>query len=175
MLWQLGWGPPPSQLPGGLGGGDSTQFQMWPDGVVVLAPGGQHGPCLHHGGNQRLVEGLIARPPAQATAGTGLYRQDGSADTAPLVWQFRSDDTPGARSVRHSHGHGHGRPHHAARRASPFFAEMSFYTAMSSIASAKSFLSLAFSSSSLRSRLACATSRPPNLAFHLWNVASLIP
>ena len=32
---------------------------------------------------------------------------------------------------------------------------------------AKSFFSLAFSSSSVRSRLASVTSRPPNLAFHL--------
>ena len=48
-----------------------------------------------------------------------------------------------------------------------FFDEMSFKTAMSSIASAKSFFSLAFSSSSVRSRLASVTSRPPNLAFHL--------
>ena len=47
-----------------------------------------------------------------------------------------------------------------------FFAEMSLKAAMSSIASAKSFFSLAFSSSSVRSRLASVTSRPPNLAFH---------
>jgi hypothetical protein len=38
---------------------------------------------------------------------------------------------------------------------------------MSSIASAKSFFSLPFSSSSVRSRLASDTSRPPNFAFHL--------
>ena len=55
-----------------------------------------------------------------------------------------------------------------------FFEEMSFKTAMSSIASAKSFFSLPFSSSSVRSRLASVTSRPPNLAFHLQKVASLI-
>jgi hypothetical protein len=48
-----------------------------------------------------------------------------------------------------------------------FFDEMSFNTAMSSIASASSFFSLAFSSSSDRSRLASETSSPPYLAFHL--------
>jgi hypothetical protein len=46
-----------------------------------------------------------------------------------------------------------------------FFAEMTFNTAMSSIASASSRLSLAFSFSSDRSRLASETSSPPYLAF----------
>jgi hypothetical protein len=40
-------------------------------------------------------------------------------------------------------------------------------SALSSIASANSFFSLAFSSSSDLKRLASDTSRPPNLAFHL--------
>ena len=54
-----------------------------------------------------------------------------------------------------------------------FFAEMSFSTAMSSIASASNFFSLALfvryaaSPSRVRSRLASVTSSPPNLAFHL--------
>jgi hypothetical protein len=39
---------------------------MRPDGVVVLPPGDQHGPCLHHGGKQRLIEALIAQPPVEA-------------------------------------------------------------------------------------------------------------
>jgi len=39
--------------------------------------------------------------------------------------------------------------------------------ALSSIASAKSFFSFAFSSSICRSRFASDTSSPPNLAFHL--------
>jgi hypothetical protein len=44
---------------------------------------------------------------------------------------------------------------------------MSFSTAMSSIASASSFFSLAISSSSDRSRLASETSSPPYFDFHL--------
>ena len=48
-----------------------------------------------------------------------------------------------------------------------FFAATSFSTALSSIASASSFLSLAFSSSSALSRRACDTSSPPYLAFQL--------
>ncbi len=46
---------------------------------------------------------------------------------------------------------------------------------MSSIASAKSFFSLLFSSSSAFSRWASDTSMPPNRALYLKNVAELIP
>ena len=48
-----------------------------------------------------------------------------------------------------------------------FFEAISLSMALSSIASASSFLSLAFSASSALSRLASDTSRPPYLAFHL--------
>ena len=48
-----------------------------------------------------------------------------------------------------------------------FFARSSRSAAASSIGSAKSFFSLAFSSSSCFSRLASDTSRPPYLAFQL--------
>src|SRR6202035_6184772 len=48
-----------------------------------------------------------------------------------------------------------------------FFEAISLSIALSSIASAKSLFSLAFSSSSDFNRLASETSRPPNLAFHL--------
>jgi hypothetical protein len=48
-----------------------------------------------------------------------------------------------------------------------FFAATSFSMALSSIASASSFFSFAFSSSSAFSRLASETSSPPYLAFHL--------
>src|SRR5262249_27822066 len=48
----------------------------------------------------------------------------------------------------------HGRHH--------FFDAMSFSTALSSMASARSFFSRAFSASSVRSRRASDTSRPPN-------------
>jgi hypothetical protein len=48
-----------------------------------------------------------------------------------------------------------------------FFVPTSFNIALSSIASANSFFSLAFSSSNAFSRLASDTSRPPYLAFHL--------
>ena len=47
-----------------------------------------------------------------------------------------------------------------------FFEATSFSTALSSIASASSFFSRAFSASKVRSRRASDTSRPPNFAFH---------
>src|SRR3974390_2071921 len=48
-----------------------------------------------------------------------------------------------------------------------FFVQISLSIALSSSASANSFFSLAFSSSSALRRLASDTSRPPYLAFHL--------
>lgn len=54
----------------------------------------------------------------------------------------------------------HGGPYH-------FFERSSRMAATSSICSASSFFSLAFSSSSCFSRLASETSIPPNLAFQL--------
>src|SRR5262245_2780010 len=48
-----------------------------------------------------------------------------------------------------------------------FFARRSFSAALSSIASAKSFFSLAFSLSRPRRRFASETSRPPYFAFQL--------
>src|SRR5262249_62298943 len=48
-----------------------------------------------------------------------------------------------------------------------FFAAISLSIALSSIASARSFLSFSFSSSSAFSRLASDTSSPPYLPFHL--------
>jgi hypothetical protein len=56
-----------------------------------------------------------------------------------------------------------------------FFPVKSFNTALSSIASASSFFSLAFSSSSDRSRLASDTSILPNFDFHLQKVRRADP
>src|SRR3546814_4885015 len=56
-----------------------------------------------------------------------------------------------------------------------FFAATSFSTALSSMASASSRLSRAFSSSSTFSLRACDTSMPPYLAFHAYSVALLMP
>src|ERR1700709_338002 len=56
-----------------------------------------------------------------------------------------------------------------------FFDRSSRNAAPSGICSAKSFFSLAFSSSSCRSRLASEPSTPPNLAFQLYSVASDTP
>lgn len=58
-----------------------------------------------------------------------------------------------------------GLPHSCERHH--FFAATSFNMALSSMASASSFFSRAFSASSTFSRLASNTSRPPYLAFHL--------
>src|SRR5215211_916317 len=56
-----------------------------------------------------------------------------------------------------------------------FFESRSFRATLSSMASARSFLSFVFSSSSAFSRRASGTSSPPNFAFQAYNVASLIP
>ena len=40
---------PPSPLTSDLGRGEPAQFRVWPDGILVLPPGGQHGPWLRHG------------------------------------------------------------------------------------------------------------------------------
>src|SRR3954462_14120910 len=56
-----------------------------------------------------------------------------------------------------------------------FFESNSRSAAASSICPAKSFFSLAFSSSSSFSRLASETSMPPYLAFQLYSVASETP
>src|SRR5204863_5195946 len=56
-----------------------------------------------------------------------------------------------------------------------FFDSRSFSAALSSIESANSFFSRVFSPSSCFNRLASETSRPPNLLFQLYRVASLIP
>ncbi len=39
---------------------------MRPDGIVILPPGGQHGPCVCHGGKKRLIEAFIAQPAVEA-------------------------------------------------------------------------------------------------------------
>ena len=62
----------------------------------------------------------------------------------------------------------HGGPYH-------FFETRSFIAARSSICSASSFLSFAFSSSSAFSRFASDTVIPPNLAFQLMGWMSLPP
>src|SRR5271170_5904373 len=70
------------------------------------------------------------------------------------------------------------KPHHQGSlhcRLQTFFPKMSLSAALSSIASASSFFSRRFSSSSPLSRLASATSIPPYFAFHLYSVASAIP
>ena len=56
-----------------------------------------------------------------------------------------------------------------------FFESSSRKAEASSIVSASSFFSLAFSSSSAFNRLASETSMPPNLAFQLYRVASDMP
>src|SRR3984885_4905819 len=56
-----------------------------------------------------------------------------------------------------------------------FFYRSSRNAAASSICSARSFFSLAFSSSSCRSRFASETSIPPNVAVQLYSVASETP
>src|SRR5262245_25976242 len=61
------------------------------------------------------------------------------------------------------------------RRLQKFPDAMSFNAALSSIASASSFFSLRFSSSSWRSRRISDTVIVPYLAFQLYSVASLIP
>jgi hypothetical protein len=39
---------------------------VWPDGIVILPPGNQHGPCLRLGGKKHLFEALAAQPAVEA-------------------------------------------------------------------------------------------------------------
>ncbi len=116
------------------------------------------------------VEASIAEPAthgcelAQASPSDGIIRSGAAiADRAPIHSE-RSARPPFAHLEPYpelSDGLSpDGGRHH-------FFDAISFSIALSSIASASSFLSLAFSASSALSRLASDTSRPPYLAFHL--------
>src|SRR6185437_12298224 len=89
-------------------------------------------------------------------------------DPAPLIVQRRMADA-GSRVVGSVCGlPSAGQPLSAAPQASAVFPRMSLSAALSSIASASSFLSRRSSSSSTSSsRRASKTSNPPYLAFHL--------
>ena len=109
---------------------------------------------------------------------------------APALMGQRSQPLPQCRIVRPAGPIAHRHPHAADRPARPplahverrtqmsdslslgsgrhhFFASRSFSAALSSMASANSFFSLAFSLSSPFSRLASETSSPPYLPFQL--------
>ena len=113
-----------------------------------------------------IAEPPADRRPARAAVPARRHRPADGCDSAPSVRSAPSAGTPAARSPRYatlqvSHGlpPGGGRHH--------FFDATSFSMALSSIASASSFFSLAFSSSSAFSRLASDTSRPPILGLPL--------
>ena len=101
---------------------------------------------------------------AHASAHRGIFRSPGPvADRRPIDGKHSTRPAlahPVRRTeMRHGLAPGGGRHH--------FFAATSFNIALSSIASANSFFSRAFSSSSAFSRRASETSSPPYLAFHL--------
>jgi hypothetical protein len=99
---------------------------------------------------QTSADSPIIRPP-QAVADRAAIGTDGSA-RPPLAHRI---DIP---QVSRGLSSGDGRHH--------FFEATSFSMALSSIASAKSFFSFAFLSSSAFNRRASDTSIPPNFAFH---------
>jgi hypothetical protein len=105
------------------------------------------------GGGSR-TDGAPRRAPA-AVPGSA-HRRLAWLASGPTCGPLQSPYTPAARSPR-TRNAGDRRPR-AWRRASPFFVAISLSIALSSIASARSFLSLAFSSSSAFSRLASDTS-----------------
>src|SRR5690606_4027738 len=112
--------------------------------------------------------GEVAQPVAQravirAARAVADHRAVGADDTTgPPLRQVH-----GGLQVRNGGALGGG-PYH-------FFARSSRSAAVSSICSASSFFSFAFSSSSAFSRFASDKSRPPYLAFQLYSVASEIP
>src|SRR5581483_2155371 len=106
------------------------------------------------------ARGQLSQPGAQ----TAVIRSPAAIANRRAVHPHRSARPPLAHPIalaQVSHGlpSGGGRHH--------FFAAMSFNMTLSSIASARSFFSLAFSASSAFSRRASETSRPPYFAFHL--------
>ena len=105
---------------------------------------------------------LNARGPAAGHA--SQHRPAAPAGSGPPSDQIPIPGTPDARSPRDTHVNAPRRL--AARRASPFLPATSFSIALSSIALASSFFSRAFFASSVRSRRASETSRPPNFVFH---------
>src|SRR5262249_59842873 len=98
------------------------------------------------------------RPPRPAPAAVPGWTHGGLAGLGrgPRGGPPQPPYPPAARSPR-TRNAGDRRPR-AWRRASPFFVAISLSIALSSIASARSFLSLAFSSSSAFSRLVSDTS-----------------
>ncbi len=93
------------------------------------------------------------------------------ADRRPVEFECLARP-PLAHLVRRAHM-SNGLPSSSGRHHFRLFT--SFRIALSSIASASSFLSFAFSSSSDFKRLASDTSRPPNFAFHLMGWTALPP
>jgi hypothetical protein len=59
-------GMPPDTLAVDLGGGLPAQFRVWPDRVVILPPGSEHGPGMGRGGEQGLVEAFVAQATVEA-------------------------------------------------------------------------------------------------------------
>lgn len=134
------------------------------DRIVVVPPGAEDRPCVVQGGEQHFVETFVAQPAVEASAERILLRLAGS-DIAHHPPRYSGHRTRPAlahpKSLLGMNDRiplGPGRHH--------FLAAISFNIALSSIASASNFFSLAFSSSSALSRLASDTSRPPNLDFH---------
>lgn len=113
-----------------------------------------------------------AAEPARAASTEPRHHHLAATGSACSSDQRLSLDTPAARSSPEIPGDA--RPPLAWQRASPIFCEqivgyaaLRVRPALSSIASASSRLSLAFSASSVRSRFASDTSRPPYLPFQL--------
>ena len=65
---------PPDTLAGDLGGGLPAQFRVGPDRVVIVPPGGQHGPGMGKRGEQGLVEAFVAKATVEALPDHGVSR-----------------------------------------------------------------------------------------------------
>src|SRR5688500_7443049 len=114
----------------------------------------------------------VQPPVAEAPALTGQLDQ---ALLKAVVLPLRAIVQHAARQAQHAAGAAFGHkvlgPHGgdgipSRLRAQNFPRATTFNASLSSIASASSFLSLAFSASSARSRLASGTSMPPNFRRH---------
>lgn len=154
---------------------DRARQLGWSEVVVIDDDLGRSGGGIARPGFERLL-GAICEGRVGIVLAIEASRLARNATGSRIVW------APGAvahgRAIHSQHktrpplAHavvgtdmGNGTPHSRGRHH--FFAATSFRMALSSMASASSFFSRAFSSSSAFSRRASETSSPPYLAFHV--------
>lgn len=68
------WGMLQIMLRGEFGWGIPAEFGMWPDAIVVEAPGTEDHPSMPRGGQQCFVQALVSQPALEAFVEPVLLR-----------------------------------------------------------------------------------------------------